>query len=469
MKKRRILAIMMSVIMGIGMLAGCGKKEAEGGLEKTEENSEKKEGTSKKTDGEKKQITMWFWGAATDYQETMKNVLYSWYNDSQDEYELVLEFRNTVDTDIPVALAAGNGPDIVYASGPSYTSKYVEEDLVLNLDDYAEQYGWKDRVLSVMYDSLTLDGSLYSIPGGMCVGGLYYNKELFKKQGWEPPATWDEMMDLLDKAADLGIYPLGAGNKGWKPCNDHFSSMIINHYAGADLIYRVLAGEDSFDNPAMAEAVDITKEWYDKGYLSGEDYVNLDSQEVIQLLADERCAMVMAPTLYTQFVGQSFMGADVENVGFISMPSRNTEQAVYDVSINSNFSINSKTEYAEECAKILDYMLTSDFAVSMTKGWPGYWTTPIKEMSDYDGSDMSGLAKLSYESVQAAIKQIDQGYFAYHPATFFPAATLTAFEDVDTVWQGVVTPEDFCRTVAAELDAEIAGGKTCPLVEPKTD
>ena len=90
-------------------------------------------------------------------------------------------------------------------------------------------------------------------------------------------------------------------------------------------------------------------------------------------------------------------------------------------------------------------------------------------MSDYDGSDMSGLAKLSYESVQAAIKQIDQGYFAYHPATFFPAATLTAFEDVDTVWQGVVTPEDFCRTVAAELDAEIAGGKTCPLVEPKTD
>ena len=145
MKKRRILAIMMSVIMGIGMLAGCGKKEAEGGSEKTEENSEKKEGTSKKTDGEKKQITMWFWGAATDYQETMKNVLYSWYNDSQDEYELVLEFRNTVDTDIPVALAAGNGPDIVYASGPSYTSKYVEEDLVLNLDDYAEQYGWKDR------------------------------------------------------------------------------------------------------------------------------------------------------------------------------------------------------------------------------------------------------------------------------------------------------------------------------------
>ena len=60
---------MMSVVMGIGMLAGCGEKGAEGGTEKTDGNPEK-------TEGEKKQITMWFWGAATDYQETMKNVLY---------------------------------------------------------------------------------------------------------------------------------------------------------------------------------------------------------------------------------------------------------------------------------------------------------------------------------------------------------------------------------------------------------
>ena len=33
-------------------------------------------------------ITMWFWGAATDYQETMKDVLAGWYNQSQDKYEL---------------------------------------------------------------------------------------------------------------------------------------------------------------------------------------------------------------------------------------------------------------------------------------------------------------------------------------------------------------------------------------------
>lgn len=415
---------------------------------------------------EKEQITMWFWGAATDYQETMKQVLCDWYNQSQDEYELAIEFRNTVDTDIPVALAAGNAPDIIYASGPSYTSVYQAEDLVMNLDEYAEEYGWKDRILGVMYDSLTLNGSLYSIPGGMCIGGLYYNKELFEEKDWETPKTWDEMLALFDKAQEEGIYALGAGNKGWKPCNDHFSSMIINHYAGASLFYDALSGNSSFNTEEMVEAVELSKEWYDKGYLSGEDYVNLDSQEVMQLLADKRCAMIMAPSLYTQFAAQSFLGDDAEKVGFIPMPSYNTDEAVYDVSLNCNFSINAETKYADECAKILDYMLSSEYAVKMTEGWPGYWAVPIKELVDYDASSLTGLSGMTITSFQAAISQIDAGYFAYHPATFFPSATITAYEDVDTVWQGVMDAETFCSAVAAELDADIAAGLVCPLVEP---
>ena len=147
----------------------------------------------------------------------MKDILCGWYNNSQDDYELVIEFRNTVDVDIPRALAAGTAPDIIYASGPSYIGTYKDEDLVLNLDSYAEQYGWKDNILGVIYDSLTLDGSLYSVPGGMSVGGLFYNTELFDEKGWAAPTTLAEMEALLAAAKDEGLYPLGAGNKGWKP------------------------------------------------------------------------------------------------------------------------------------------------------------------------------------------------------------------------------------------------------------
>ncbi|HRX58323.1 MAG TPA: extracellular solute-binding protein [Eubacteriales bacterium] len=464
---KKLLALLLVCVMVFGLFGCTSEPAATEESAGTSETAATQETTDETTsDGTRKQITFWFWGAATSYQETMVDVLCGWYNNSQDEYELTMEFRNTVDTDIPVALAAGTGPDIVYASGPSYTSTYAQEGLVLDLNDYAEQYGWQDRVLSVMYDACTVDGTLYSIPGAMVVGGLYYNKELFDEKGWEPPTTWDEMIALFDAAQAEGIYALGAGNKGWKPCNDHFSSMIINHAISPSAFYNALTGEASFNTPEMVSAVNLSAEWYQKGYLAGEDYVNLDSQEVMQLLADKRCAMVMAPTLYTQFVAQSTLADNPDAVGFVPMPTTYTDEPVYDVSMTSNYAINASTPYPDECAKILDYILTSEFVVEMTKNWPGYWTIPVKDLADVDTSSLTGLSLFTIECVKDAIPYIDEGNFAFHPSTFFPPATVTAFEDIDTVWQGVLTAEQFCETVAKELDTEIADGLVCPLAKP---
>ncbi|NLI54644.1 MAG: extracellular solute-binding protein [Clostridiales bacterium] len=458
---------MLTCLMALSMLA-CAQPATQEGTDTTGATSATQAPAAEEpaTDSARKQITFWFWGAATPYQETMVNVLCGWYNNSQSDYELVMEFRNTVDTDIPVALAAGTAPDIVYASGPSYTSTYAQEGLVLDLNAYAEQYGWKDRVLGVMYDACTVDGKLYSIPGAMVVGGLYYNKALFAEKGWQPPKTWDEMLALFDAAQADGIYALGAGNKGWKPCNDHFGSMIINHAISPSAFYNALSGTSSFNTPEMVSAVNLSAEWFQKGYLTGQDYVNTDSMEVMQLLADKRCAMVMAPTLYTQFVAQSTLADTPDDVGFVAMPSAYTDQPIYDVSMTSNYAINASTPYPDECAKILNYMLTPEFVVEMTRNWPGYWTIPIKELADVDTSSLTGLSLFTIECVKEAIPYIDAGNFAFHPSTFFPPATVTAFEDIDTVWQGVLTAEQFCAAVATELDAEVAAGLVCPLAKP---
>lgn len=68
--------------------------------------------------------------------------------------------------------------------------------------------------------------------------------------------------------------------------------------------------------------------------------------------------------------------------------------------------------------------------------------------------------------MQAAIPEIDAGYFYYHPSTFYPAATVTAFENIDVVWQGVQTAEQFCADVAKELESDINKNLVPPLAEP---
>lgn len=327
---------------------------------------------------------------------------------------------------------------------------------------YAEQYSWKDRFLGVMYDACTLDGKLYSLPGGLLVGGLFYNKEIFTEQNWEVPATMDELIATMDAAKAAGYYPLGAGNKGWKPCNDHFSSMAMGSYLPASYIYKAMTGEISFSDPAIVEAVQKSAEWYQAGYFAGADYVNLDSSEVMQTITNKKSAMVAAPFLYFQWIDPAFEGS----IGFTTMPNAYTDHSVYNVSMTSNYAINANSKAPDECAKILDYMMTGEFVLAMNAEWHAYWNLPIKELPSMDGSSLSGLAKTCFDAVQAAIPEIDAGYFYYHPSTFYPAATVTAFENIDVVWQGVQTAEQFCADVAKERESDINKNLVPPLAEP---
>ena len=125
---------------------------------------------------------MWFWGAPPEHQETMKAVLIDPYNASQDKYELSVEFRNTVDKDISVALAANEGPDIVYGSGPSFVSPYAAAGKLENMDACSEKNGWKDRILAPIYESGTVNGSLYSLPNSLNTLGIFYNKKVLEAE-----------------------------------------------------------------------------------------------------------------------------------------------------------------------------------------------------------------------------------------------------------------------------------------------
>lgn len=452
--KRRVLSLVLALCMAAGM-AGCGSSEKD------------KSGKSASAGGDRKQISMWFWGCATPYQEHMQKVLVDNYNESQEEYWLTLEFRNTVDKDIPVALAADSGPDIVYGSGPSYVSTYVQEGKVISLDKYAEQYGWKDRMLGILYDACTVDGSLYSIPNSISVGGIFYNKALFEEKGWEVPTTVEELTAIMDEAMKDGLYGSLAGNKGWKPCNDNFSSLMVSHFTYPSVMYDCLSGKTPFNNPEMAEAIELSKEWYEKGYLGGSDYTDLDSQECMQMLSEKKSPFILAPTLYFQFAGQFFTGELEDDLGFIPFPSLQSDQPspVYDVATPCNFSISATTPYADECAKILDTMLTEDFLVEMTKGWPGYWATPLKEIT-VDENSIEGLGGEFIGAVKEACTAIDNGQFSFHPTTFMPPETQEKWRDIDMVWQGVMTPEEFLDSVDAVFPAELEKNLVSPLAEP---
>src|SRR3954463_2482904 len=132
---------------------------------------------------------------------------------------------------LPVRVQAGNPPDIAYVPQPGLlktlvaTGKVVEapSQVADNVDKWFGE-DWK------AYG--TVDDKFYAAPLGANVKSfVWYSPKMFKKNGWEIPTTWDEMIALSDKIAASGVKPWCAGIEsgeatGW-PATDWMEDVML--------------------------------------------------------------------------------------------------------------------------------------------------------------------------------------------------------------------------------------------------
>ena len=252
---KKLMSVLLCLAMILSLLAGCSKTPPDSG--KPDGNTTGADGAGNDapdTSGERKTVTMWFWGASDYQREAMDQYLIEGFNSSQDQYTLSVEYRASVDNDIAVALSGGAGPDIVYGSGPAFVAGYAAEGLFLNLDSYSQQYGWKDRLVDAYYDLCSIDGSLYSIPGGMSNYGIFYNIRVLEENNWSVPASYEDLISIMDQASAAGMYGGLIGAKDWRYTNEWPVSMLLTSVAGPEAVYKCLTGEQKWNSPQIVEA-----------------------------------------------------------------------------------------------------------------------------------------------------------------------------------------------------------------------
>lgn len=425
-------------------------------------------GSKESAESERKELTMWFWGTADFQRNAMQKNLIDAYNNSQNEYKLVVEFRNSVDNDVNVAVSAGQGPDIVYGSGPSFVSTLASGGKLANLDSYAEKYGWKDRVLKPMYDACSYNGSLYSIPGALNTLGVFYNKKVLADLGFEPPKTIGELENIMDVAMSKGLYASVTGAQGWRPTNENYTSLVLTHSAGPANTYKALKGEKSWSDPEFVHAMEKIDEWYKKGYLAGKDYFNLDFNAAAQFLVDGRSPFFIGPTLVFQFIVKTSTAEQAANIGFIPFPNFNEDLVypTYTLGTVCSFSINETSKNKDAAAAVLDLMLTPEFTAGMTETWPGYWGMPVTNLKDADMTKLSGLSKTYFDTIMNVSDAIGKGNFGYFCGTFFPPSTLTRFYDIDAVWTSTETAGDLMKSIDKIFTEELKAGLVPPIPAP---
>jgi N-acetylglucosamine transport system substrate-binding protein len=200
--------------------------------------------------------------------------------------------------------ANGNPPDVLDNDGANMMAIGQLSAELADLSDLLEAPSLdvpgkkvKDTFLPGTVDAGTIDGKFIMLPYNYTVFGFYYDAAVWTKNGWKPPTTGQEMLDLFKtiKSSNTGIAPFTfAGHypyyMGWPLCD------WIAKVGGNDLSIKIDNLEpNAWKDPAVKTTLDFITEIVKGGYIypGSQGLTHTQSQ---QALIDGKAALLPCGT-----------------------------------------------------------------------------------------------------------------------------------------------------------------------------
>jgi raffinose/stachyose/melibiose transport system substrate-binding protein len=362
------------------------------------------------------------------------------------------------------AVAGGGGPDIINTPGPSFVFELAKAGQVLPLDDFVDSEGWGENFVPWALSLGNVDGTLYSLPSELETLVLYYNKTLFEANGWEPPATIEELMSLSAQIAEAGIIPFAHTNAEWRATNEWFVGEFFNHIAGPPKVYQALTGEITWEDPDFLTAVNLLNEMQQNGWFMGglDVYYTTPSLDATTAFASGEAAMKIEGTWLMYDLAATFgeAGGNNNEWDWVPVPSMGGE-AIFDLGIGSTYSINKASQHPQEVAKFLSYLFspeTQGELLAKCNAAPA----PVRLEADAL-TDIDPRAASLYEALGTAS---DAGNYGYTTWTFWPPKSdVYIYEEIEKVWAGTITAEEYLAGLQQIFAEEQAAGDIPPIPE----
>ena len=349
---------------------------------------------------------------------------------------------------IKLALSESDGPDVAQVNqGRSDMGALVEAGLLLPLDDYLAQYGW-GNVFSTSVasrNSFTPDGntfgqgSLFGVSPTAEVVGVYYNKGIFKDNGWSVPTTFEDLEQLLADIKAAGLTPISFGSlDGWNAI--HEFSAIQHLLVSLDYINNLTYGVNnvSFDTAENRQAAEILSNWAKAGYFS-EGYAGMGYDDSNNLFKSGEGAM----TITGSWFAPELMTGTEEEFGFFLLPGFSGKATMAIGGVGVPFAIRKSTEHADLAAEYLNWMISPRAA----ELWAEIGMLPAMSLpaeSKVNTDNLFGETLFAWDTIN---KNNAVGhYIDWATPTFYD----TLVSELQKLLGGISTPADF--TAAVEVD-----------------
>jgi len=269
MRKAR-LAVGVVLTVGALALSACGGGSGDG-------SADTGEAVSTTVDGAGRTLTLW------DYENDTSAMGVAW-NAAIKEFEketgakVAFEPKafEQIRTTASQVLNSDKAPDVMeYNKGNATAGLLASQGLLSKLDDAVKAYGWDKKLASSLQTTAKYDdkgimgsGGYYGIPNYGEYVQVYYNKDLFKKNGIKIPTSLDELQSAMQAFKDKGITPL-AESAAEYPLGQLWYQLALSK-ADRDWVnaYQTYTDKVDFTGPEISYATQTIKDWTDKGFIS---------------------------------------------------------------------------------------------------------------------------------------------------------------------------------------------------------
>jgi raffinose/stachyose/melibiose transport system substrate-binding protein len=394
------------------------------------------------------QIELRVWDQFTDPAEgAAADAIYQAFMDANPNIKITREaiqaqqMQQTVNT----ALSSGSGPDIIfYDAGPGFAGVLVNAGLLTPIDQYAEQYGWTDKIAVQSLEATSLNGQLYGLPLQVDLIGMYYNQGLLEENGWQPPQTVEELATLCGQAQEAGFTPMAfSDNPGWQ--GFHQFSMAANAMIGPDAMRALLyQNQGNWNTPEIVTAIQTFFVDLKEAGCYTEDVNALTYDDGNSLFFTGQS--ILHPT-GSWIVGDIDRNMTDQQVGFVPFPQIEGAQGQYWISgVGSAYYISAQSQHPAEAAQFLDFLFSPD---SVTR-WIQEAGFYVPVQVDTATLEVSELYRSILDTLQTGIGEQPQAQFGYNVDVLAPAQFNEAMQNgFQAVISGDKTPEE----LAAELQA----------------
>ena len=364
MKERKIMRLMcltLALVFALS-LAGCGSGSSKPAA--TEEPKQAEE--PKKTDeaakpAEKAELT--FWTFHTNYEKEFMASLPEEYKkvnpNVEVKYENIPE-AEYMSSKLTTAFAANAGPD-VFVMSPGDFLKYANSGLAMDLTPYYTDK-IKEDFLKSSLDAITVNGKMVAIPFEVELLGLYYNIDLLKAAGVEPPKTWNELIDATKKltkgkVAGLTVEP----NKGYYQNFTWYPFL----WQGGGKVLDEAAKKGTFEGAAVENSLKL---WGDLVKAGAPSKITVPGTWEIAPLGGGQTAMQICGTWAIAALEKDYAKS---NIGLVPLPLPEGGKAATCAG-GWKMMVNGKSKYADAAAKFAMWAFAEDINL------PLKWCTEVK-------------------------------------------------------------------------------------------